>query len=83
MTSFETLLEKFMAKNKCRPTLADALVPEVVAWVEKNTKINVSDRGSAAVRVLKRSAGGAHGGHNPSDGKRRGLVAGCGHPGRA
>ena len=83
MTSFEMLLEKFMAENKCRPTLADALVPEVVAWVEKNTKINVSDRGSAAVRVLKRSAGGAHGSHNPSDGKQRGLVAGHGHPGRA
>ena len=82
MTSFKTLLEKFVAENKCRPTLADVLVPEVVAWVEKNTKINVSDRGSAAVRVLKCSAGGAHGGHNPSDGKQRGLVAGCGHPGR-
>ena len=46
MSSFETLLEKFMAKNKCRPTLADALVPEVIAWVEKNTQINVSDHGS-------------------------------------
>ena len=69
MTSFETLLEKFVAENKCRPMLANVLVPEVVAWVEKNTKINVSDCGSAAVRVLKRSAGGAHGGHNPSGGK--------------
>ena len=83
MTSFETLLEKFVAENKCRPTLANVLVPEVVAWVEKNTKIHVSDRGSAVVRVLKRSAGGAHSGHNPSDGKRRGLVAGRGHPGHA
>ena len=43
--------------------LADALVLEVIAWVEKNTKINVSDRGSAAVKVLKRLAGGAYGGH--------------------
>ena len=50
MTSIETLLEKFVAENKCRPMLADALVPEVVAWVEKNTKINVSDRGSATVK---------------------------------
>ena len=83
MSSFETLLEKFVAENKCCPTLADALVPEVVAWVEKNTKINMSDRGSAAVRVLKRSGGGAHGGHNPSDGKQRGLVAGPRHPGCA
>ena len=83
MTSFETLLEKFVAENKCRPMLADMLVPEVVAWVEKNTKINVSDRGSTAVKVLKHSAGGAHGGHNPSDGKRRGLVARHGHPGHA
>ena len=82
MTSFETLLEKFVAEKKCHPMVANALVPEVVAWVEKNTKINVSDRGSAAVRVLKRSAGGAHGGHNPLDGKRRGLVVGRGHPGR-
>ena len=63
MSSFETLLEKFVAKNKCRPMLANALVPEVIAWVEKNTKINVSDRGSAAVKVLKRLAGGAYGGH--------------------
>ena len=61
MTSFETLLEKFVAENKCHPMLADALVPEVVAWVEKNTKINVSDHGSATVKVLKRSAGEAHG----------------------
>ena len=81
MTSFEMLLEKFMAENKCRLMLADALVPEVVAWVEKNTKINVSDRGSAVVKVLKRSAGGAHSGHNPSDGRRRGLVAGHRYPG--
>ena len=57
MTSFETLLEKFVAENKCRPMLADMLVPEVVAWVEKNTKLNVSDRGSAVLEVLKRSAG--------------------------
>ena len=58
MSSFETLLEKFVAENKCHPTLADMLVPEVIAWVEKNTKINVRDRGSAAVKVLKRLAGG-------------------------
>ena len=57
MSSFKTLLKKFVAKNKCHPTLADALVPEVVAWVEKNTKLNVSDRGSAALEVLKHSAG--------------------------
>ena len=57
MSAFETLLEKFVAKNKCRPTLTDVLVLEVVAWVEKNTKLNVSDRGSAALEVLKRSAG--------------------------
>ena len=57
MSSFETLLKKFVAKNKCRPTLADALVPEVVAWVEKNTKLNMSDCGSPALEVLKRSAG--------------------------
>ena len=69
MTSFKTLLKKFVAKNKCRPTLADALVPEVITWVDKNTKINVSDCGSAAVRVLKQSVGGAHGGHKPSDGR--------------
>ena len=80
MTPFETLLEKFMAENKCRPTLADALVPEVIAWVDKNTKINVSDRGSTVVRVLKQSAGGAHGGHKLSDGRRRGLVAGHRYP---
>ena len=83
MTSFETLLEKFVAENKCRPTLADVLVPEVITWVDKNTKINVSDRGSAAVRVLKQSAGGAHGGHKPSDGRRRGLVARRRYPGCA
>ena len=83
MTSYNTLLEKFVAENKCRPTLADALVPKVIAWVEKNTKINVSDRGSAAVRVLKQSAGGALGGHKPLDGRRRRLVAGCRHPGCA
>ena len=63
--------------------LTDVLVPEVIAWVEKNTKINMSDRGSAVVRVLKQSAGGAHGGHKPSDGRRRGLVAGRRHPGCA
>ena len=57
MSAFETLLEKFVTENKCRPTLTDALVPEVVAWVEKNTKLNVSDRGSAALEVLKCSAG--------------------------
>ena len=57
MSSFETLLEKFVAENKCCPTLADTLVPEVVAWVEKNTKLNVSDRGSAVLEVLKHSAG--------------------------
>ena len=69
MTSYDILLEKFVAENKCRPTLADALVPKVIAWVDKNTKINVSDRGSATVRVLNQSAGGAHGGHKPSDGR--------------
>ena len=57
MSSFKTLLKKFMAENKCRPTLADALVPEVVAWVEKNTKLNVSDCGSTALEVLKCLAG--------------------------
>ena len=57
MSAFETLLEKFVAENKCHLTLTDALVPEVVAWVEKNTKLNVSDRGSAALEVLKRLAG--------------------------
>ena len=83
MTSYDILLEKFIAENKCCPTLADALVPEVIAWVEKNTKINMSDRGSAVVRVLKQSAGGAHGGHKPSDCRRRRLVAGRRHPGCA
>ena len=83
MTSYDILLEKFVTENKCRPTLADTLVPEVIAWVEKNTKINVSDCGSATVRVLKQSAGGAHGGHKPSDGRRRRLVAGCRYPGCA
>ena len=72
-----------MAENKCRLTLSDTLVPEVASWVDKNTKINVSARGSAAMKVLKRSAGGAHSGHNPSDGRQRGLVAGRGSPGRA
>ena len=57
MSSFETLLEKFVAEKKCHPTLANALVLEVVAWVEKNTKLNVSDCGSAALEVLKHSAG--------------------------
>ena len=57
MSAFETLLEKFVAENKCHPTLTDMLVPEVVAWVEKNTKLNVSDRGSTALEVLKRLAG--------------------------
>ena len=83
MTSYDILLEKFVAENKCHPTLTDTLVPEVIAWVEKNTKINVSDRGSAAVRVLKQSAGGAHGGHKPSDGRRRRLVARRRYPGCA
>ena len=57
MSSFETLLEKFVAENRCFPTLANVLVPEVVAWVEKNTKLNMSDRRSAVLEVLKRSAG--------------------------
>ena len=57
MSAFKMLLEKFVAENKCRPTLTDALVPEVVAWVEKNTKLNVSDRRSAVLEVLKHSAG--------------------------
>ena len=55
MTSFETLFEKFVAENKCRLMLSDMLVPEVASWVDKNTKINVSARGSATMKVLKHS----------------------------
>ena len=76
------LLEKFLAENKCCPTLSDGLIPEVIAWVDKNTKINVSAHQSATVKVLKHLAGGAHSGHSPSHGRRRGLVAGRGSPGR-
>ena len=76
MSSFETLVEKFVTKNKCGPTLSDVLVPEVASWVDKNMKINVSACGSATVNMLKCLAGGAHGGHSLSDGSWRGLDAG-------
>ena len=69
MASFEMLFEKFLAKNKCRPTLSDGLIPEVIAGVDKNTKINMSAHGSAVVKVLKHLAGGAHSGHSPSHGR--------------
>ena len=82
MSSFETLIEKFVAENKCRLMLSDMLVPKVVSWVDKNTKLNVSAHGSIAAKMLKRLAGGAHSCHSLSDGRRRGLDARRGTPGR-
>ena len=63
--------------------LSDVIVPEVAAWVDKNTKINVSNRGYAAMKMLKCVAGGADGGHSSSDGRWRGLDAGHRTPGHS
>ena len=46
MASLELLVEKFLDKNKCCPTFLAAWIPEVIAWVDKNAKLNVSDSGS-------------------------------------
>ena len=83
MSSFKTLIEKFVAENKCCLMLSDMLVPKVVSWVDKNTKLNVSAHGSVTAKMLKRSAGGAHGHHSLSDGRRGGLDARRRTPGRA
>ena len=57
MSSFELLVEKFLTENICHMTLSEMLVPEVASWVDKNTKINVSDRGSVTENLLKCLAG--------------------------
>ena len=46
MASLKLLVENFLDENKCCPTLLDAWIPEVIAWVDKNVKLNVSDSGS-------------------------------------
>ena len=75
MSLFKLLIEKFLTENKCCPTLSEVLVPKVASWVDKNTKINVSDRGSITENLLKCSAGQAHGGHRTLDGRWGGLDA--------
>ena len=57
MSLFEPLIEKFLTENKCHLTLLEALVPKVALWVDKDTKINVSDCGSVTENLLKCSAG--------------------------
>ena len=46
MASLELLVKKFLDENKCCPMLSEAWIPEVIAWVDKNAKLNVSDSGS-------------------------------------
>ena len=57
MSLLEILVDKFLTENICRPTLADALVPEVATWIDNSTKINVSDCGSGTENLLRCSAG--------------------------
>ena len=81
MTSFELLVENFLTENKCCLTLLEALVPKVALWVDKNMKINMSDRDSVTESLLKCSAGRAHSGHHTLDGQWGGLDAGGQTPG--
>ena len=46
MASLKLLVENFLDENKCCPMLSEAWIPEVIAWVDKNAKLNVSDSGS-------------------------------------
>ena len=75
MSLLELLVDRLLTENICRPTLANMLAPEVATWIGKSTKINVSDRSFGIGSWLRRSAGGAHGGHCTSDGHRGGLDA--------
>ena len=76
MSSLELLVDRLLTENICRPTLSDALALEVVTWIGKSTKINVSDCGFGIGSWLRHSAGGAHRGHCMSDGQWGGLDAG-------
>ena len=53
MSSLELLIDRLLTENICHPTLADALAPEVATWINKSTKINISDRGSVTENLLR------------------------------
>ena len=68
MASLKILIEKFIDENKCCLTLLQALVPEVISWVNKDMKLNVSNSHFFAETNLGCPTGRAHGGHHVLDG---------------